>query len=73
MTKKQWIILNDVIRGKENSPIPVEFIIDSPGLPKWYGIKILDYFSNDELWLKLTIYSIQLPNILLNGMIFKKN
>ncbi len=58
MTDKQWITLLDVINGKELSPLPVGFIIDSPWLPKWYGVKILDYFSNDELWLKANLHAM---------------
>ena len=58
MTEKQWITLLDVINGKEHSPLPVGFIIDSPWLPKWYGIKIIDYFSNDELWLKANLHAM---------------
>ncbi len=56
MTEKQWSTLLDVINGKEVSPVPVGFIIDSPWLPKWYGIKIIDYFSNDELWFKANLH-----------------
>ena len=50
MTDSQWELLRDVIGGKEFDPLPVGFIIDSPWLPGWAGISILDYFSNDELW-----------------------
>lgn len=32
--------------------MPIGFIIDSPWLPNWYGIRILDYFTNDELWFR---------------------
>ena len=58
MTEKQWNTLLDVINGKSISPLPVGFIIDSPWLPKWYGVKILDYFSNDEIWLKANLYAM---------------
>ncbi|KPK85606.1 MAG: uroporphyrinogen decarboxylase [Bacteroides sp. SM23_62_1] len=50
MTEKQWSNLLDILNGKELKPLPVGFIIDSPWLPNWYGIKILDYFTNDDLW-----------------------
>ncbi len=52
MTDKQWSDLQDIVHGKVLSPLPVGFIIDSPWLPNWYGMDILDYFTNDELWLK---------------------
>ncbi len=52
MTDKQWNELLKTIEGKHTGTIPTGFIIDSPWLPNWYGINILDYFSNDERWLK---------------------
>ncbi len=58
MTEKQWTTILDVINGKEVSPLPVGFIIDSPWLPKWYGARILDYFSNDEIWLKANLHAL---------------
>ncbi|HLP14761.1 MAG TPA: uroporphyrinogen decarboxylase family protein [Bacteroidota bacterium] len=51
MTDQQWDVLVRVIDGEEITPLPVGFIIDCPWLPNWYGITIMDYFSNDELWL----------------------
>ena len=58
MTDIQWNNLIEVINGKQLSDIPVGFIIDSPWLPNWYGISILDYFSSDELWLKANLAAI---------------
>jgi uroporphyrinogen-III decarboxylase len=55
MTDKQWEDLKKVINGEILDPIPVGFIIDCPWLPNWFGINILDYFSNDELWLKANL------------------
>jgi uroporphyrinogen-III decarboxylase len=39
--------------------VPIGFIIDSPWLPNWYGIRILDYFSSDELWLDANLKAIR--------------
>ena len=65
MTENQWNILCDVIDGKEFVPLPVGFIVDSPWLPNWYGIKILDYFTNDDLWLKANLHVAKLfPDVL---------
>lgn len=50
MTDKQWNDLLKVINGKILNPLPIGFIIDSPWLPGWFGITILDYYSNDDLW-----------------------
>jgi uroporphyrinogen-III decarboxylase len=58
MTDKQWFDLQDVVEGKNLSPLPVGFIIDSPWLPNWYKISILDYISNDQLWLDANLKAI---------------
>ena len=50
MTDNQWNTLLRVIGGEEVEPMPTGFIIDSPWLPNWAGMSILDYFTNDELW-----------------------
>jgi len=52
MTDRQWNDLQAVVRGELLSPLPVGFIVDSPWLPNWYGISILDYFSSDALWME---------------------
>lgn len=66
MTDSQWLTLLDVIKGKEVSPMPTGFIVDSPWLPKWYGIRILDYFSSDELWFKANLHAIEtFPDVML--------
>jgi len=50
MTDNQWQLLLDTVNGKTSSP-PVGFIIDSPWLPGWCGMSMLDYYSSDEAWL----------------------
>jgi len=58
-------MLKQIINGEILEPLPVGFIADSPWLPGWYGIKILDYFSNDELWLKVNLKAIrEFPDIM---------
>ncbi|MGD8779399.1 MAG: uroporphyrinogen decarboxylase family protein [Ignavibacteria bacterium] len=58
MTDQQWDTLLKVIEGETVTPLPVGFIIDSPWLPNWYGINILDYYSNDELWINANLKAI---------------
>jgi uroporphyrinogen-III decarboxylase len=53
------IILIDVINGKKVEPLPVGFVIDSPWLPNWYSISILDYYSNDKLWFDANMKAIK--------------
>jgi uroporphyrinogen-III decarboxylase len=59
MTDNQWNDLKSIINGEIKKPLPTGFIIDCPWLPAWYGINILDYFSNDELWLKANLKAIE--------------
>jgi len=58
MTDRHWDILQRVIRGEVINPLPTGFIIDCPWLPNWYGINIVDYFSNDQLWLDANLKAI---------------
>jgi len=60
MTDQQWNKLIETLKGQGSGSLPVGFIIDCPWLPKWYGISILDYFSNDELWLKANLKAIEM-------------
>lgn len=65
MTDKQWTLLLEVIEGKKSSVLPKGFIIDCPWLPGWYGISILDYFTNDDLWLKANLAAIEMfPDVM---------
>jgi uroporphyrinogen-III decarboxylase len=58
MTERQWDILLRTIKGETINPLPIGFIIDCPWLPNWYGIKIIDYFSNEELWFNANLKAI---------------
>ena len=59
MTDMQWQTLLSVIRREPLSPLPVGFIIDCPWLPNWYGSSILDYFTNDEIWLNANLKAVR--------------
>jgi uroporphyrinogen-III decarboxylase len=58
MDDRQWNTLVSVIRGEEVSPLPVGFIIDSPWLPNWAGHSILDYFTDERVFLDANIKAI---------------
>lgn len=65
MTDSQWELLKRTIQGEQSAPLPVGFIIDSPWLPNWYGVTILDYFSNDEIWLSANLKAIkEFPDVM---------
>lgn len=50
MTADQWNNLLRLIHGERISPLPSGFIIDCPWLPNWAGVKMIDYFTSEEVW-----------------------
>jgi uroporphyrinogen decarboxylase len=65
MTDKQWEILQKTIKSELFNPLPIGFIIDCPWLPNWYGINIVDYFTNDELWLNANLRALnKFPDVI---------
>jgi uroporphyrinogen decarboxylase len=65
MTDEQWKKLISVINGEVIDPLPVGFIIDSPWLPGWAGISVLDYFTNEQLWFDSNLKAIEhFPDIM---------
>jgi uroporphyrinogen decarboxylase len=59
MTDQQWEVLKKVLRGERVTPLPVGFIIDCPWLPNWYGAPIIDYFTNDIVWLEANLKALR--------------
>jgi len=58
MTESQWEQLCEIVEGRSAGPLQSGFIVDSPWLPNWFGVKILDYFTNDDIWLKANLHAI---------------
>jgi len=50
MTEHQWKMLLAVLDGERLDRMPVGFIIDSPWLPGWAEMSILDYFASESRW-----------------------
>jgi uroporphyrinogen decarboxylase len=50
MNDEQWDGLLAVVQGQVQRPIPCGFIIDSPWLPGWYGVDIIDYLAGETVW-----------------------
>lgn len=64
MTDRQWELLKKVIAGETIEPMPVGFIVDSPWLPGWYGARIIEYFSSDQVWLDAHLKAIgEFPDV----------
>jgi uroporphyrinogen-III decarboxylase len=59
MTDKQWNDLLATIAGKRTASPAIGFIIDCPWLPNWFGIDILDYFTNEEIWFQANRKAIE--------------
>jgi uroporphyrinogen-III decarboxylase len=59
MTNEQWDKLVDVVSGKLVKPLPVGFIIDSPWLPRWAGISVMDYFSSEKMWFEANLKAVR--------------
>jgi uroporphyrinogen-III decarboxylase len=65
MTDTQWELLKSTIHGVQSPTLPVGFIVDCPWLPNWYGVSILDYFSNDDLWINANLKAIrEFPDVM---------
>lgn len=59
MTDEQWRDLLRVIRGELLDPLPVGLLIDSPWLPGWAGMSILDYYTSDTVWLETNFKAVR--------------
>ena len=65
MTGEQWEKLLAVINGEVLEPLPVGFIIDSPWLPGWAGISVLDYFTSEQMWFEANLKAVrQFPDVM---------
>ncbi len=63
MRPEHWNNLLAVINGEAVEPLPVGFIIDSPWLPGWAGISVLDYYSSEQMWFEANLKAVkQFPN-----------
>jgi uroporphyrinogen decarboxylase len=52
MRNSSWDDLLTLIESGRLNYRPVGFIIDSPWIPGWYGIPVIDYYASDEQWFK---------------------
>jgi uroporphyrinogen-III decarboxylase len=65
MTPEQWEKLLAVINGEVLEPLPAGFIIDSPWLPGWVGMSIMDYFCSEQMWFEANLKAVtQFPQVI---------
>ncbi|HDP35889.1 MAG TPA: uroporphyrinogen decarboxylase [Candidatus Hydrogenedentes bacterium] len=58
MTNEQWRRLLAVLGGETFTPPPAAFIIDSPWLPNWAGITIMNYYAGETKWLEANLRAV---------------
>lgn len=59
MNEIQWDTLLKVVQCQPVRPLPAGFIIDSPWLPGWTGMSILDYYVSETRWLEANLQAIK--------------
>lgn len=59
MNARQWEQLLRIIAGEHVTPLPTGFIIDSPWLPGWANISILDYYTSESRWLEANLAALR--------------
>jgi uroporphyrinogen decarboxylase len=59
MTDKQWSNLLNIVIGDITDQPNVGFIIDSPWLPGFYGIKTIEYYSSGQSWFEANKKAIE--------------
>lgn len=59
MTDLQWDLLVRVLKAEDVRPLPTGFIIDCPWLPRWYGVRMIDYFTHDQHWLDANLKALR--------------
>jgi uroporphyrinogen-III decarboxylase len=65
VTNEQWEKMLQVIAGEVFDPPLVAFIIDSPWLPNWAQMSIMDYFSSQQKWFDANLKAIEeFPDII---------
>lgn len=59
MTVEQWERLLATVNGEKLDALPVGFIIDSPWLPGWAGMSIMDYYTSGDRWLAANFKAVE--------------
>ena len=60
MTDRQWTELCMLVAGtRETKEAVAGFIIDSPWLPQWSGVSILDYLAHDQVWFDANLKAVE--------------
>lgn len=55
MKKEQWEIIKKCVGKQSIDSLPIGLIIDSPWLPGFLGISMLDYYTMPDVWLEANL------------------
>jgi uroporphyrinogen decarboxylase len=55
MKKEQWEIIKKCVNKQPVDSLPVSLIIDSPWMPGYLGISMIDYYTMPDVWLEANI------------------
>lgn len=65
MTQKEWACIQALVAGETPARPVSAFIIDSPWLPNWADMSILDYYTSETHWLNANFAAIRrFPDII---------
>ncbi len=65
MTDGQWEDLLRIINGELLDPLPVGFLVDGPWVAGVNNISLMDYFTDNHLWLEANLAAVQrFPEVL---------
>jgi len=65
MTDGQWEALLRIIDGQLLEPLPVGFLVDGPWITGINNIGLMDYFTDNRLWLEANLQAVQrFPDVL---------
>lgn len=65
MTEEQWDKLRRAILQDRSGDLLTAFIIDSPWLPGWAGVSVLDYLVSESIWLESNLKAMrQFPEVI---------
>ena len=59
MTGQQWDQLLRVIAGERFDTPPVALLADGPWFSDWAGMSLLDYYTDDRLWLEANLRGVE--------------
>ena len=58
MTDQQWEDLQRIIHGELLAPLPVGFLVDGPWVASVAGAALMDYFTDEQVWLTANLEAV---------------